>query len=259
MLLTIDVGNTNVTLGVYDGTKLTASWRLATNHQAMPDEYGILIHDLLRHAGIAPENIEGISLGSVVPILTSRLTEAAERFFKSPLLVVNWRLYSGLNLDVDEPHLLGADRIIDMVAVHEIYKCKALVLDFGTATTFDVLTEEGVYLGGAIAPGIGIMSDALSNKTASLPRVGIAVPSTVVGRNTVEQMQAGIVTGYVCMIEGMIKKYQKEIGRDLKVIATGGLAEQIAKYTNTFDIVAPWLTLDGLRLLWDMNKGKLKK
>lgn len=258
MLLTIDVGNTNVTLGIYQGKELTASWRLATNHSAMPDEYGILIHDLLKHAGIKNNKLEGIALGSVVPILTSRLTEAAERFFKSPLLIVDWHSYSGLNLDVDEPHLLGADRIIDMVAVHEIYQCKACVIDFGTATTFDILTADGVYLGGAIAPGIGIISDALSSRTAKLPRVEIAVPETVIGRNTVEQMQAGIVTGYICLVEGMIEKYKAEMGEDLKVIATGGLAQLLDKYTNMFDEVAPWLTLDGLRILWEMNKDKIR-
>lgn len=257
MLLAIDVGNSNITLGVYEGEKLTSRWRLATNHNTMPDEYGILIHDLLCHAGIEGGHLEGISLGSVVPILTSRLREAAKKFFDSPLFVVDWYSNSGLNLEVDKARALGADRIIDMVAVHKIYQCDALVIDFGTATTFDVLTAEGVYLGGAIAAGVGITADALAGRTASLPRIDLVVPASVIGTNTVEQMQAGLVTGYICLMEGMVQRYKDEMGEDLKVIATGGLAETLSAYTHVFDIIAPWLTLDGLRLLWEMNKDRL--
>lgn len=254
MLLTIDIGNTNITLGLYEGKKLGGRWRLATDHERMPDEYGLQILGLLQHSGCSVAQLDGISMASVVPILTSRITQAIKWYFNRPLLIIDETSVSNVKLLVDDPKTVGADRIVDAVAVHELYGGPACVVDFGTATTFDAITAAGEYLGGAIAPGIGIAAEALSSRTAKLPRVDLQMPPSVIGRNTVHGMQSGLLIGYIAMVEGMVARFRNELGKKMKVIATGGLAELVAENTSVVDIIAPWLTLDGLRILWELNQ-----
>lgn len=255
MLLTIDIGNTNIALGLYEGNKLGARWRLATDHERMPDEYGIQMLGLLQHSGCSVAQLNGVCMASVVPVLTSRLQQACKVYFNQEPLIVDESINTGVNLLVDDPKTVGADRIVDAVAVYALYRGPACVVDFGTATTFDAITAEGEYLGGAIAPGIGISADALSTRTAKLPRVDLQVPPSVIGRNTIHAMQSGLMLGYVAMVEGMVKRFREELGPEMKVIATGGLAETVSRHTDAIDILAPWLTLDGLRIIWEMNQG----
>ena len=254
MLLTIDIGNTNITLGLYEGETLSGHWRMATNHEHMPDEYGIMMMNLLEHRGVKPSDLEGICMASVVPPLTSRVIQACNTYLEAEPLNVDYMTKTGVKILIDEPQRVGADRIVDVVAVKKFYGGPACVVDFGTATTFDAVDALGNYLGGAIAPGIGISADALVRYTAQLPRVDLQTPPGVIGKNTVHAMQSGLLFGYASMVEGMVAKFKKELGPDMKVIATGGLAELVSKQTSVLQIIAPWLTLDGLRLIWEMNK-----
>lgn len=255
MLLTIDIGNTNITLGLYEGTKLGARWRLATDHERMPDEYGLQIVGLLQHSGCSPRQLGGICLASVVPLLTTRVEQACRQYLSQPVLVIDALTTKiGINLLIDDPKTVGADRIVDAVAVHNLYGGPACVVDFGTATTFDAIDTNGNYLGGAIAPGIYVGAEALVQRTAKLPRIDLQRPPSVIGRNTIHAMQSGMLFGYVAMVEGMVNRFRAELGENAKVIATGGLAEIVANETKAIEIIAPWLTLDGLRILWEMNQ-----
>lgn len=255
MLLTIDIGNTNIALGLYEGTKLGSRWRLATDHERMPDEYGIQMLGLLQHSGSTVDQLDGVCMASVVPVLTSRLQQACKLYFNREPLIVDESIKTGIQLQVDDPKTVGADRIVDAVAVHSLYSGPACVVDFGTATTFDAITAAGEYLGGAIAPGIGISAEALSSRTAKLPRVDLQMPPSVIGRNTIHAMQSGLLLGYVAMVEGMVKRFREILGPEMQVIATGGLAETVSRHTDVIDVLAPWLTLDGLRIIWEMNQG----
>jgi type III pantothenate kinase len=255
MLLTIDIGNTNITLGLYQGEEAGPRWRLATNHERMPDEYALQFLGLLSHAGFTPEELRGISLASVVPPLTGKIIEACRRYLLNDPFVVDAGVKTGVRVRYEDPRAVGADRIVDAVAVQRMYGGPACVVDFGTGTTFDAISQEGDYLGGAIAPGIGIAAEALFLRTAKLPRVDLQRPPSVIGRNTVHSMQSGLFFGYVSLVEGMVARFRKELGPTMKVIATGGLAEVVAEETQIIDIIAPWLTLDGLRILWELNKG----
>jgi type III pantothenate kinase len=255
MLLTIDIGNTNITLGLYQGEEAGPRWRLATNHERMPDEYALQFLGLLSHAGFAPGNLKGISLASVVPPLTGKIIEACRRYLLHDPFVVDAGVKTGVRVRYEDPRAVGADRIVDAVAVQRMYGGPACVVDFGTGTTFDAISTEGDYLGGAIAPGIGIAAEALFLRTAKLPRVDLQRPPSVIGRNTVHSMQSGLFFGYVSLVEGMVARFRKELGPTMKVIATGGLAEVVAEETQIIDIIAPWLTLDGLRILWELNKA----
>jgi type III pantothenate kinase len=254
MLLTIDIGNTNITIGVYEGEKLAAAWRLATNHERMPDEYGWQILGLIRHAGYAPEELHGSALASVVPPLTSTMLQACEGYLQQRPLVVDAGVKTGVRIRYEDPKAVGADRVVDAAAVNHLYGGPACVVDFGTATTFDGISAEGDYLGGAIAPGIGIASQALFQRTAKLPRVDLARPPSPIGRNTVHAIQSGLLFGYVGLVEGMVARFRQELGSEMNVIGTGGLAEVIAEETDVLQILAPWLTLDGLRLVWELNQ-----
>jgi type III pantothenate kinase len=254
MLLTIDIGNTNITLGLYNNTKPGHHWRLATEHERMADEYGLQIAGLLQHVHCPLKSIEGICLASVVPPITSRIVQACKQYLKLTPLVIDHHVKTGLNILYEDPSAVGADRIVDAVAVRELYSLPACIIDFGTGTTFDAVNRAGDYLGGAIAPGLSIGADALYQRTAKLPRVNLEAPPSVIGTNTVHAIQAGLVYGYVSMVEGMVVRFRKLLGEDMKVIATGGLAEVITNETRVIDIVAPWLTLDGLRILWKMNR-----
>ncbi|OGO39244.1 MAG: pantothenate kinase [Chloroflexi bacterium RBG_16_57_11] len=253
MLLAIDLGNTNLTLGLYDGEELGPRWRLATVHDRMPDEYGLQILGLLSHADHNPEELTGVCLASVVPPLTGRLVEACRNYLNQEPLVVDAGVKTGVRIRYEDPRAVGADRIMDAAAVQHYYGGPACVVDFGTATTFDAISAEGDYLGGAIAPGIGIAAEALYLHTAKLARVDLQRPPSAIGRNTVHAMQSGLLFGYVALVEGMVARFRSELGPKMKVIATGGLAEIIARETSVLEIIAPWLTLDGLRIVWDMN------
>ncbi len=254
MLLTIDIGNTNITMGIYQGETLGSRWRLATNHDRMPDEYGLQFLGLLNHENHKVEDITGICLASVVPPLTSKISQACTNYLKHEPLVVDAGVKTGVRILYQDPKAVGADRIADAAAVQELYGGPACVVDFGTATTFDAISGEGDYLGGAIAPGIGIAAEALFIRTAKLPRVDLQRPPNAIGRNTVHAMQSGLLFGYVALVEGMVTRFREELGEGMRVIATGGLAEIIAVETQSIEIVAPWLTLDGLRMIWDMNR-----
>ena len=254
MLLAIDIGNTNITLGLYDGDTLGPRWRLATDHDRMPDEYGILLVNLFQHAGVGARDVGAIAMASVVPPLTGTFEQACERYLGRAPLVVDAGVKTGVRIRYDDPKQVGADRVVDAAAVHKLYGGPACSVDFGTATTFDAISAEGDYLGGAIAPGIGIAAEALSQRTAKLPKVDLHRPPAAIGRNTVHSIQSGLVFGYVGLVEGMVARFRAELGPKMKVIGTGGLAEVIAKETKVIEILAPWLTLDGLKIVWELNQ-----
>ncbi len=256
MLLCIDIGNTNITLGIYKGVKLGPSWRLATTHDRMPDEFGVQLMGLLNHKNISPDQISCAVIASVVPPLTDRWIQVCKTYLNCEPLIVDSKANTGVRLLIDKSTDVGADRVVDAVATHHLYGGPACIVDFGTATTFDALSSEGDYLGGAIAPGIGIAHDALVQRTAKLPKVDLKTPPSIIGKNTIHAMQSGLLFGYVSLVEGMVARFREELGAEMKVIATGGLAELVAKETNVIDEVAPWLTLDGLRIVYDMNKSQ---
>jgi len=254
MLFCVDLGNTNITLGLYDGDTLRGHWRIRTDHHKMPDEYGILIVSLLRHTGFTLEGVNGVCMCSVVPPLTGILDEACRTYLGHAPLIVDANVNTGVKIGYDNPREVGADRIVDAVAVYRLYGAPACVVDFGTATTFDAISRTGEYLGGAIAPGIGIAAEALFSRTAKLPRIDLVRPPGPIGRNTVHSMQSGLIFGYVGLVEGMVARFRKELGDDMRVIGTGGLVEIIARETNVIQMIDPWLTLHGLRILWEMNR-----
>lgn len=255
MLLTIDIGNTNITLGCYDGEILGPRWRLATAHERMPDEYGLQLLGLLNHAGHQPADIHGICLASVVPPLTGTFLQACRDYLGHEPLVLDAGVKTGVRILYEDSRAVGADRIADAAAVQHLYGGPACVVDFGTATTFDAISANGEYLGGSIAPGITIAAEALFLRAAKLPRVDLRRPPSAVGRNTTHSMQSGLIFGYVSLVEGMVSRFREELGPTMKVIATGGLAEIIAQETEVLEVIAPWLTLDGLRLIWELNRG----
>lgn len=254
MLLAIDVGNTNLTLGLYEDEKLGPRWRLATDHARMPDEYGLQFLGLLEHAQRTAAALTGICLASVVPQLTQRVAQACREYLHQEPLVVDAGVKTGLRIRYEDPRAVGADRVADAVATLRLYGGPACIIDFGTATTFNAVSKEGEYLGGAITAGIGLAADALFTHAAKLQRIELQRPPSVIGRNTTHAMQAGLLFGYVSMAEGMVKRFRDELGPDMKVIATGGQAELVAHETRVIDFLAPWLTLDGLRIIWELNR-----
>ena len=254
MLLMIDIGNTNITLGLYEEEERKAAWRLATVHDRMPDEYGLQVLGLLDHAGCAVEQIKGCALASVVPPLTGTFVQATTGYLGIQPLIIDAGVKTGLSIRYEDPkNALGADRVADAVAVRQLYGTPACVVDFGTATTFDAISSDGEYLGGAIAPGIDLAAESLFMHAAKLPRVELAAPEVAIGRNTVAAIQSGLVYGYVGLVEGMVERFKRELGQNTKVIGTGGLVDLIAEETEVIEHRAPWLTLDGLKLIWDMN------
>jgi type III pantothenate kinase len=254
MLLTIDVGNTNLTLGLYNGDALGRHFRLATDHARMPDEYGLQFLGLLQNAGRAVTDLTGVVLASVVPNLTGRVVQACREYLKQEPLVVDTGVKTGIHIRYEDPKAVGADRVADAVAVINLYGGPACVIDFGTATTFNAVTKEGDYLGGAITAGVNLAAEALFTHAAKLLRIDLQRPPSVIGRNTVHAMQSGLLFGYVSMVEGMVARFRSELGSDMKVIATGGLAEVVAKETDVIDVISPWLTLEGLRIIWELNR-----
>jgi len=254
MFLAIDIGNTNITLGVYDGERLRATWRVATVNDRMPDEYGILLMQLLMHKEIRLQDVTGIAIASVVPTLTGVFRQVSYDYLLQEPLVVDAGVKTGVRIRYENPRDVGADRVVDCAAVQVKYGGPACVVDFGTATTFDGISREGDYLGGAIAPGIGIAAEALFSRASRLYRVELVAPARAIGTNTVSAMQAGIFFGYVGLVEGLVARFRRELGDDMKVIATGGLAEVVARETPVIQHVDPWLTLDGLRIVYGLNR-----
>lgn len=256
MLLAVDIGNTNVHMGVWQGEDLRATWRLRTDVERMPDEYAILLLGLLRTAGIDPAAVRHCSLSSTVPLLTQTFQELVQSYFNTQPLVAGSGVRTGVRILYDNPRDVGADRIVDTVAAMKLYAPPPLIMvDCGTATVFDAVSREGDYVGGAIAPGINIAAEALFARASRLYRVDLDTPKTAIGKNTPHAIQSGIMLGYVGLVEGLVARFKSELGNDAKVIATGGLAPLIARGTTVFDVVNPNLTLIGLRLIWEMNRG----
>jgi type III pantothenate kinase len=254
MLLCIDIGNTNITFGLYEGERLGPRWRIRTIHEKMPDEYGILVDQLFRHQGVGPEQVTGAAIASVVPPLTPVFEEMCQEYVGQTALVVDAGVRTGVPIRYETPRQVGADRVVDAAAVKTLYSLPACVVDFGTATTFDAVSAEGDYLGGAIAPGIGIAARALFERTAKLPRVELMRPPSAIGRNTTHAIQSGLLFGYVGLVEGMVARFKTELGPKTYVVATGGLAQVIARETEVIDVVDPWLTLHGLRIVYELNQ-----
>lgn len=256
MLLTIDIGNTNITLGLFRDGELRAAWRLATAHERMADEYGLQVLGLFEHAGVKPSDLRGCAMASVVPPLTGTWVQACAKYLEQKPLVVDAGVRTGVRIRYEDPKGVGADRVADAAAAQKIYGGPACIVDFGTATTFDAVTGEGDYLGGALAPGIAIAAEALFQRTAKLPRVDLVRPPAAIGRNTVHALQSGLIFGYVGLVEGMVARFRAELGEGMKVIGTGGLVDVIAAETPAIEIRAPWLTLEGLRIIWDLNQER---
>lgn len=254
MLLAIDLGNTNLTIGLFRGESLQAHWRLSTDPTRMPDEYGLQMLNLLQNCGCLEPQLNGVVLSSVVPPLTERIQQACQDYLHMEALTVTSQLKLNIRIMYDDPQAVGADRIADAVAVQQLYGGPACVIDFGTATTFNALTAEGEYLGGAILPGIGTASEALVSRTSRLPPFELKAPPSVIGRNTQHALQAGMIFGYAAMVEGLVARFRAELGKQMKVIATGGHVQKIADHTQSIQRVEPWLTLDGLRIIWELNR-----
>ena len=260
MLLAIDVGNTNMVLGVFDGNQLTHSWRLQTLRERTADEIGILVTQMFGQSGVELEHIDGIILSSVVPPQTGTMEEMAERYFGRTAMTVDSSTNTGMKVLYTPASDVGADRIVNAVAAYEMFgragAIPVIAVDFGTATTFDVISAAGEYIGGVICPGIGISADALFQRAARLPRVDVRKPPSIIGQTTVTSMQSGLFFGYVAMVDGIVHRIRTELpsGERAACIATGGMAGVLAGETTTIQRVEPDLTLQGLRLIWERSR-----
>ena len=258
MLLVFDIGNSNIVLGTYEGKKLLRHWRISTDRQKTGDEYGMLINNLFRFQGIRMSDVTAIIISSVVPPLVVPLAKMCERYFRLRPLIVGPGIKTGIKLRYENPREIGADRIVNSVGAYEQFGGPLIVVDIGTATTFDIVAGNGDYLGGVIAPGIGISSEALFQRAAQLPRVALVTPRTIICRNTVTAMQAGVIFGFVGQIDEIVRRIKAEMKQDMRVIATGGLAKMISRESKTIDKVDNFLTLTGLRVLYERNQPEPK-
>ncbi|RKD33867.1 type III pantothenate kinase [Thermohalobacter berrensis] len=255
MILVFDVGNTNIVFGVYKGKKLINFWRMSTDKNKTSDEYGMIINQLFKYYGLKLSDIDAVVISSVVPPLMYTLQATVIKYFNKKPLIVGPGIKTGMNIRYDNPKELGADRIVNAIAAYEKYGGPSIVIDFGTATTFCAISEKGSYLGGCISPGIKISSEALFQRTAKLPKIELKKPEKVIGKNTINSMQSGIVYGYVGLVDYIVERMKEEMGGEIKnVIATGGLSTLIASESNTITKIDKLLTLDGLRIIYERNK-----
>jgi len=255
MLLVCDVGNTNIVLGVYKDQELLRYWRISTDKTKTSDEIGIIVHQFFKNEGIPPETIKDIIISSVVPTIMYSLQHMAIKYFDKEALVVGPGIKTGINIKYDNPRQVGADRIVNAVASIHKYGGPCVIVDFGTATTFCAISEKNEYMGGTIAPGIKISSDALFQKASKLPKVELIKPKGVICKNTVKSIQSGVIYGYVGLVDYIVRRMKKELNKEnIKVIATGGLSSMIASESETIEIVDKFLTLDGLKIIYDMNR-----
>lgn len=253
MIFVFDIGNTNMVLGVYKGDELKYYWRVETNRHKTEDEYGMQIKSLFEHVGLQFSDIDGIIISSVVPPIMMALERMCEKYFHLKPLIVGPGIKTGLNIKYENPREVGADRIVNAIAGIHDYGSPLIIVDFGTATTYCYINEKKQYMGGAIAPGIGISTEALYTRASKLPRIEIARPDGIIGKNTISAMQAGILYGYVGQVEGIVKRMKEQAESNPTVIATGGLADLIAKESAVIDVVDPFLTLKGLQLIYKRN------
>ena len=253
MLLVVDLGNSNIVLGTYEGEKLYRHWRISTERQKTSDEYGMMLHDLFSYHGINMSDIKAVIISSVVPPLVVPMEKMCERYFHLKPLVVGPGIKTGIRLKYENPREIGADRIVNVVGAYELFKGPLIVIDIGTATTFDVVAENGDFLGGVIAPGLGTQAEALFQRAAKLPRIELVTPKNVICRNTISGMQAGLIFGFAGSIDAVVQRIKSEFGQDMTVVATGGFAKMIAKESSTIDHVDHFLTLTGLRVLYERN------
>lgn len=254
MLLAVDIGNTKIALGIFKEDALIATWRLATSMDKTADEYAVLLLSLLSREGLANHDIDEAVLCSVVPPFTPVFEELCQRYFSTSPLIVGAGVKTGVRICTDNPREVGADRVVNAAAAHRLYGGPVIVIDLGTATTLDVVSKDGDYLGGVIAPGMAIAAEALYKHTAQLPRVELTRPKRVIGRNTVAAIQSGIIFGYIGLIEGLVARIRQELGEDARVIATGGLADVLARETPVIEAVNANLTLIGLHIIHESNK-----
>ena len=256
MLLVMDVGNSHIKLGVFQDKKLLNSWRLETNTKSTADEYGLNLISILNHTGLSIDEIDGVAMSSVIPSLNYTLEHMVDFYIGKKLMVAGPGVKTGINIKYENPKEVGADRIVNSLAAHKLYGSPCIVIDFGTATTFNVINEQGEFIGGPICPGIRVTADALTSNAAKLPKIELVKPDRIVGKTTVANMQSGIIYGFIGLVEYMIRRIKAETGfSNAKVIATGGFSELIAGEAKVFDIIDKTLTLNGLRMMYELNNS----
>jgi type III pantothenate kinase len=254
MMLVADIGNTSISVGVFDGDNLAANWNMQSSIQRLPDEYAALLLELMGYRGLKASEIKEVAICSVVPTLTQTFIELSTRYFKAEALVVAAGVKTGVRIRMDNPREVGADRIANAAAAHQLYRRAVIVVDMGTATTFDVISREGDYLGGAIAPGIATAAESMFYKTAMLPRIEFSQAKKAIGTDTISAMQSGLLYGYVGLVEGLVARIKAEMSEPPLVVATGGYARLMTSHTSVIDEINPELTLTGIRLIYSMNR-----